>query len=844
MKRFAFRLLCASFLLWSFGFLPRTSAAQPQAGWPPDAPQYRLHMIGYGHIDAPWLWPWPEAMSVVLSTFRSALDRMKENPDFKFTASSAQFYEWVAQADPKMMEEIRQRVKEGRWEVVGGWWIEPDVNIPNGESLGRQGLYGQRLFKQLLGRTATVGFNPDSFGHPGTLPQILKLEGMHSYVFMRPGPREKDLPADLFWWESPDGTRLMTYRIPFSYGDDGSVENRLHRVVSELREPAKNLMVFYGAGDHGGGPTQLNLQSIAEVQKQPGAPKVLFSTPERYFDEVSKLRGLPVVTDDLQHHSVGCYTAVSGIKKDNRAAEAALATGEKLAVLSSVLAGSEYPKADFAAAWEKVLFMQFHDSMAGTALPEHYQVAKEAYGYALEVANQAANQAAEKIAWQVPATDPESQYLVVFNPHTWDAKLHVEYDLGFEFDDKPQSPSSTLLEDERGNSIAHQWTQASTIVDDRVKLVFAAPVPAFGYRQFRLRKAAPVTQPPSPVRAAERELENEHLRVTFTDIGTLEIYDKDAGREVFGGGSGGARAVVIDDPSDTWSHNVRAYTKEIGAFGDASFRVLENGPLRAVVRVRSSYGASKLETDWILYAGARTLEARVAVDWHEHLKMLKFSFPVDVQDPRPTYEIAYGYKVRRASGDEDPGQRWIDVSGDRQGKTYGLAVLNDAKYGYGVQDNDLRVSIVRGAVYAHHLPRKLEPNGEYLWMDQGRQTFRMLLVPHSGTWQDAGVVRMAEEFTAPAPVIFQGIHPGTRPPSASFLSVDVPDVVVSAVKEAEDGNDLIVRCYETAGRPTKARLNLGLVNRSWTGSFRPLEIKTLRVPRSGGEIREVNLLEQ
>jgi alpha-mannosidase len=375
-------------------------------------------------------------------------------------------------------------------------------------------------------------------------------------------------------------------------------------------------------------------------------------------------------------------------------------------------------------------------------------------------------------------------------------------------------------------------------------VVFQAPVPAFGYRQFRLRTIPPTTPAVSTVHATEHELENEHLRITFAEDGSLSIFDKDAHPQVFRGGAGGARAIVLDDPSDTWSHDVRAYTKELGVFRNARFRVLENGPLRATIRVRTNYGGSSLQTDWLLYSGARTLEARVALDWHEHLKMLKFSFPVDVQEPQPTYEIAYGYKVRQANGDEDPGQRWIDLSGRRASGEYGLAVINDAKYGYSVQGNDMRMSITRGAVYAQHRPRKLEPNGEYIWQDQGKQTFRMFLVPHSGPWQDAGIVRMAEEFTAPIPVIYQGIHPGSRPLSASFLSVDAPNVVVSAVKKAEDGDDLIVRCYETAGRPTTATLDLRLVNRRWTGNFHPLEIKTLRVPIAGGEIREVNLLEQ
>jgi len=833
-----------SVLLCGFCLSALEAAAQSGNFWPPQARQYRFHMIGNAHIDAPWLWPWSEAMSVVLSTFRSALDRMNENPDFTFTASSAQFYEWVAETDPGMLQEIRKRVAEGRWAVVGGWWVEPDVNIPSGESLVRQGLYSQRLFQQLFGRTAQIGYNPDSFGHPGTLPQILKLQGMDAYVFMRPGSHEKKLPADLFWWEGADGTRLLTYRIPFGYGMDEHMQEGVRRFVTDLREPTTDLMVFYGAGDHGGGPAKENIQSILDMQKMPGAPALVFSTPDRYFEEVSKLTDLPVVADDLQHHSVGCYTAMSEVKKNNRVAEEALVTGEKLAALSSVVAGLEYPQADFTAAWKKVLFIQFHDSMAGTALPEHYDVAREAHGQALDVANQAMYRAAGKIAWQVPARDPESEYLVVFNPHAWGAKLNVEYDVGWGFDYKTGKQTNSALEDEDGKSISHQWIQATTVVDDRMRVLFQAPVPAFGYRQFRLRAVQPAAPPISAVHATERELENEHLRVTFNEDGSLSIFDKDAGTQVFREGAGGARAIVLDDPSDTWSHDVRAYTKELGAFRNARFRMLENGPLRATIRVRTSYGSSSLETDWLLYSGARTLEARVALDWHEHLKMLKFSFPVDVQGPRPTYEIAYGYKVRKAEGEEDPGQRWIDLSGRRAGGEYGLAVINDAKYGYSVQDNDMRISIARSAVYAQHQPRKLEPNGEYIWQDQGRQTFRMLLAPHSGSWQDAGVVRMAEEFTAPIPVIYQGIHPGSRPLSASFLSVDAPNVVVAAVKKAEDGDDLIVRCYETAGRPAKATLELGLVNRRWTGSFRPLEIKTLRVPIAGGKIREVSLLEQ
>ncbi|HUZ47007.1 MAG TPA: glycoside hydrolase family 38 C-terminal domain-containing protein [Terriglobia bacterium] len=816
------------------------NSAPGQSGepWPPGASQYRVDMVAYAHIDAVWLWPWSEAMSVVLSTFRSALDHMKRNPDFAFTESSAVFYKWVADVDPEMLQEIRQRVDEGRWEIAGGWWVEPDVNMPNGESLARQGLYGQRFFNHLFGRQATVGFNPDSFGHTGTLPQILRLQEMTDYVFMRPEEKSKPLPSDIFWWESPDGSRVLTYRIPFSYTDPGQVRNRIQKVIA-LKEPTKDLMVFYGAGDHGGGATDENLKSIQKIRAEAGAPALVYSTPDKYFSEIRGLKGLdlPVVRQDLQHHAVGCYTAESGIKKDNRITEMALTTAEKIASLGSVLWGYEYPRREFDSAWQKVLFQQFHDSLAGTSLPEHYVQSRQAYGYAREVANEATLLSFERLVWQIPTRDPQSDYLVVFNPHAWATNLDVEYDLDW----RPEIPSE--LTDDRGNRIAHQWVQGSTIDRIRHTLLFQAPLPAFGYQQFRLRKTTSSVSVPS-VHASTQALENEHLRISFSQDGTIAIFDKDARQEVFQEPEGGCRAVVLDDPSDTWSHDVVSYSDAVGAFGGAEFRVLEAGPLRGRVRMRTHYGKSNLETDWILYAGSRTIEARCSLDWHEHLKMLKFSFPVQVEDPCATYETAFGYIERKTNGDENPGQRWIDLTGKRAGRDYGLAVINDAKYGYSVLNNNMRISITRGAVYAQHRPRRVEPDKEYIWQDQGIQTFRMWLAPHIGSWQEAKVVRLAEEFTAPVPVLYQGIHGGSKPLSGSFLSVNPGNVIVSALKKAEDGNDLILRCYETDGRATKATLNLAFVHQSWTGNFRPLEIKTLRVPSEGGEIREVNLLEK
>lgn len=822
------------------------SSTKPDS-WPPDAAGLRLHMIGNAHIDAPWLWPLSETDAVVHSTFRSALDRLKEDPQVTMTSSSSQFYEWIAQSDPAMLAEIRKRVEEGRWDLVGGWWVEPDVNIPNGESLIRQGLYGQQALKRLFGRRATVGYNPDSFGHTGSLPQILKLQGMKDYVFMRPNASEKELASNLFWWQGIDGTKALTFRIPFSYEDPGDVRSHMLKEIDLLHgQPVRDDMDFYGIGDHGGGPTKRNISSIHEIQQEKGAPELLFSTPDRYFAEVRSkpfIAGVPTVADDLQHHSVGTYTAGSEIKKLNRNTEATLAAAEKLSAIGKVAWGAAYPKDEFATAWKKVLLLQFHDSMAGTTLPSYFEAERDGFGRARDIAHDAMYAAAQTLAWQVPATDPDSKYLVVFNPHAWATDLRIEYDLGWD------TKASSVLEDERGNAIPFQWIQATTTVSDRVGLAADVQVPALGYRQIRLHKVPePAASTESPLHVSDRALENEHVRLTLNSDGTIGLYDKDNKQEVLraseSSNRGGMRAIVIDDPSDTWSHHVRSYDHEVGAFEFQTAKLIEQGPLRGRIRAHYRYGASSMTLDYLLYRDARDVEMRVLLDWHEHHKMLKFAFPVNAEQPKATYEIAYGAMRRDTNGDENPGQRWIDLTGSANGNAYGLAVLNDAKYGYSVSGSEMRVSIARSAVFAHHEPRKLDPDTEYQWMDQGVQNFRMQLIPHSGSWQTADLARAAEKLVAEVPIIYQGIHPGTRPGSDSFVEVDARDVVVSAIKEAEEGSDTIVRAYETAGITARARIDLRFAHTTWTGEFKPFEIRTLRVNSKTGKVSEVNSLEE
>lgn len=363
-----------------------------------------LHMIGNAHIDPVWLWRWQEGFHEVLASFRSALDRMNEDKDFLFVSSSAAFYEWVERVDPQMFAEIKQRIEEGRWEVVGGWWVQPDCTIPSGESFVRHGLYGQRYFREKFGVTAQVGYNVDSFGHHAMLPQILKKSGLDYYVFMRPSPQEKGLPARLFWWEADDGSRVLTFRIPFGYNTGPEDVGRVvRRTAGELKAPFNELMCFYGVGNHGGGPTKANIANIRQLNEDPAYPRLAFSSCNRFFASIQpKAERYPIVHDELKRHANGCYSAHSGIKRWNRQAEHLLITAEKWATIAHLTPGQTTPgqtttgqpyPTEFSRAWKNVLFNQFHDILAGTSLESAYQDARDMHGEAMSIGARALNDA-------------------------------------------------------------------------------------------------------------------------------------------------------------------------------------------------------------------------------------------------------------------------------------------------------------------------------------------------------------------------------------------------------------------------------------------------------------------
>jgi alpha-mannosidase len=807
-----------------------------------------LHLVGNSHIDPVWLWRWPEGLQEVRATFRSALDRMREYPEFIFTCDSAAYYEWIAEIDPEMFEEIRERVEEGRWELVGGWWVEPDCNLPGGESFVRQGLISQRFFQEQFGRIATVGYNVDPFGHHAMLPQILRRSGMDSYVFMRPGPHEYRLPSPIFWWESPDGSRVLAFRLPHEYcAPREDLGYHLDKSIAQLPDEWSEMMAFYGVGNHGGGPTRENLDSIRRLDGSGSMPRLRHSTPRLFFD--SRLESgetFPVVRDDLQHHAVGCYSAHSGIKRWNRRAESALASAEAWSAVASLVAGQAYPRAELTRAWKQLLFNQFHDTLGGTAIEPAYRDARDQLGEAASLAARAENVAIQSIARRIdlPA-DPTTVPIVVFNPHAWPVRETVELEFG------GLKPTDGLR-DEAGTPVPFQPVQSyATVSAWRSRLAFEADLPPLGYRTYRMTAESP-RPASSKLRAASSSLANDHVRLEL-DPKTgrmLQLVLRDGGRDVADlAQPDRPRAMVIEDGSDTWGHRRLAYRDELGELEATSVSLVESGPVRGLVRVESRWGQSTLLEDFVLAAGSRDIDVRVVLDWREPNRLLKLRYATRVIEPVATYEIPYGAIERPANGEEEPGQRWIDVSGrldgDDQGSTVGLALLNDAKYGFDINGGELGVTAVRSPIFAHHEPTIPKPGVRYQHQDIGFQRFGLRLVPHRGRWSDAGLTRRAAELNQRSTVLIESFHDGQLPLTTSWASVAPEHVVLGTVKQAEDGEDLVVRVVETAGRAADARIELPALARTVDLPIGPFEIRTLRIPRDPeGEVVEVDLLER
>lgn len=810
-----------------------------------------FYLVGNAHLDPVWMWRWQEGEQAGRATVRSALDRMKEFPEYVFYCSAAQLYRWIEESDPAMFEEVKARVAEGRFQIVGGFMIQPDCNNPSGEGFARQALYAQRYFKEKFGRIATTGYNVDSFGHNLMLPQILKKSGMERYIMMRPMNHEKnDLPSNVFYWEAPDGSRVLTCRI-CSYLSRFSSEEEMgeymDKHVTHHHDHEGAVLMVYGVGNHGGGPTVYNLELLREYAEDHPEEELVYGGLAPFFDRMEK-RGdaVPVWKDDLQHHASGCYSAVSSHKNQIRRGETSLAAAENYAMLSHCLFGTPFHTEDFAKAWQNVCFMHFHDAMGGCSVREVYEDTSYMYGMARYTAETEENRAIQRISWQIDTAGCVGNPIILFNPHSFPVTRTVQ--IG--------SPVCEVLDGEE-RAVPYQWVYStSEACAARADTIFRATVPPMGYAVYSYRGTGAESRMPdafappedSPVsarkgyrylRANGREgvvLENEIWRIAFEPHSghIMSFIDKRTEQEIIMGKA--AVPVVIDEyDHDAWSHAKNYFTDEMARFSDAEVTVTENGPVRATVKVVSRYNASVLTQYFSLEAGSDRLSVRAWVDWHEKHKMLKIKWPMRAESPRAFYEIPFGVIERPANGEEEPGLMWTAVKGEGGG----YAIVNDGTYSSSVKDSTIYHTILRSPIYCDHGgPRTAESD----YTEQGRRDFSYALMPVGDSFTP--VIRVAKVLNKPLTVFGDCRHKGTLSPKPySALSVSAENIMLSACKRSEDGTGMILRLYETEGKETPVTVSGDLLPVPLSVTFTPYSVNTYYLKDGADAWAEVLLTE-
>ena len=790
--------------------------------------QFTVRAVGNSHIDMAWLWPWTETVEVVRNTFQSVLDLMREYPDLKFTMSSARTYEWMQEKYPDMFEQIKQRVKEGRWEVIGGMWVEPDLNMPDGESLVRQILVGTRYFQKNFGADIKIGWNPDSFGYNWQLPQIYKKSGIDYFVTSKLlwATDYTKFPYRLFWWQAPDGSRLLTY-FPHEYANEFNPE----QITQDLSfyapliygtkvTDSPQMLYLYGIGDHGGGPTRIMLDQANRLRDRDTVfPKIEFSTAKEFFaDLTQELPNLkvPIWKDELyfEYHR-GVYTSQAETKQRIRRDEELMLDAEKYASLASLF-GRPYAQDQFELAWKNLLFDHFHDVMPGSGIAVNYLDAKRNLEDVARSAKEITDGALDEILAHVN-TQGDGVPVVVFNSLSWPRTEVIEAEVQL-----PDQARQVEVVDARGQRVEHQLL-AMDSATNRARLLILADTPAMGYRTYFVRSAANTgasldvhnRRLVHVVTTSGNTMENGSVRVTvdpqtgcITSLFDLRNQTETlAPSETDTGGlrtsaCGNLLQAFYDKPKrwDAWNIDSDFEKQHWDLDKADEVKLVERGPLRAVIRVKKHFQNSTFVQDITTYAGVPRVDVKMQVEWHEKHILLKVAFPLSTHSDIATFEIPYGSIERPTTRNtpaeqakfEVPAQRWADLSNTK----HGFSLLNDSKYGYDVKGNVLRLSLLRS-------PEWPDPHA-----DEGHHEFTYSLYPHGGNWRDAQTVRRGYELNYKLIAMRSQKHEGTFPSEHSFVRVEPDNVVLTAIKKSEDDDSLVLRFYEWAGIEADVTLQL------------------------------------
>lgn len=811
--------------------------------------------IGHTHIDIAWLWTVAQTKEKVLRSFSTVLRLMDQYPEYKFMSSQPILYQFVKEQEPEMYEKIKERIAEGRWEVDGAMWLEADCNLTGGESLVRQILKGHKFFKEEFNKESKSLWLPDVFGYSAAIPQILKKSRIPYFMTTKIAWNQyNQLPNDTFMWKGIDGSEVFVFMpttcdadktlgLNVSFTDTRNTTTYTGIVNPNMtlgtyerfqnKDLTEDTLMLFGFGDGGGGPTKEMLESADRLKYgMPGIPRIEQEFEQEFFDRtyenIAHNPEMPTWNGELyfEYHR-GTYTSMGKNKRNNRKSEILYGQLESLASIGEML-GVSYPKEVIQRGWDVILLNQFHDIIPGTCIEEVYKQTDIEYAEILENGSKEVERVTESIASQIQVREDS---VIVFNT------------LGYDRDDLITVTGVTGrniagVKDSEGN-----YCEAQHVSDDSF-LFYAKAIPAMGYKTFAFVEGEKAAE----VKVWDGHYENAFYLAEFNEKMELtSLVEKETGKEFIKEGQCGNQLTVYEDRPmnwDNWDMDIFYKKKPYMADETSAPRVVEVGPLRMTVCTEYKFGDSIVIQNMHLYRDIPRIDFETEVEWKEHNTLLRVNFPVDVNTTRASFEIQFGNTERETTNNnswdtakfETCAHKWADLSDNGSG----ISLLNDCKYGYGVKEGNLSMTLIKAGTY---------PNAN---ADIGHHKFTYSIYPHNGRWQEAKTVEMAYNLNVPTVVVVKEKAEVEKALSTKrFIQVSAANCFVEVLKKAEDGNGYILRMYENQNKTTKTEIIFGLdvkevyecnlleenervvqvENNRFVDQFKPFEIKTYRIIR-------------
>ena len=801
-----------------------------------------VRLIGHAHLDLAWIWGWQDACQEALSTFSSAVSRLHENPDLHFIQGEAIFYEWIEEFDPGLFKEIGKLIAEKRWFVVNGWWTQADCNLACGEGLIRQALYGKKYFYEKFGIDVKTAFSPDSFGHPSSLVQILKLCGYDNFIFKRPSRLQLELPGQLFLWENASndqggsGSRILSFRITDQYSIEECepLDEHIEAAKNGLLEFMKETVCFFGVGNHGGGPTISQINKIRELQKEKKF-NIGFDSLEGYFTEAEKhMEKIKVVKNELQYDAVGCYSVVNDLKKLNRKAEELLLSAEKWDAISSMLFRHAASNDEIELLWKKQMFNNFHDVLTGSCVPEVHQDAVNLYGSVIAGAEEIEHAALRNISrfysgssYSLNATYNGLLYNF-FNSTSYEREELVEIEPWFGWYENMEG--NYFIEDCRGNEIPYQEIPAASPKKEMRRILFKVTVPSHGFSTYKISKKDDPQEPfETALKITENTMENQFLKAEFnvSDGMLVKLIDKSTEKNLICADQGSC-GKIFKDESNAWGHDVIGFDNYIGQFENADLKMLEKGPLRIKLRIKSYWKNSWLIQDYSLDHFSKKLRCDAQVCWQENHKGLKICFPFDIRNPEVTAETPYGWTFYENKGHEFPGQKWLSLF--KENKRINL--VNDSKYGFSVKGSEIGMTVLRSPIYGNESRDGILPKDrEHIFTDQGIFSFSYSLSFENNPYKD-GLI-----FNSPLKALPDSLYKASIPLPVSFVSSDNENISLEVIKRHDSKQETVIRLFSSASTGEESVIRSSFLRIEEKVRLCPGEIKTFIV--QDGKLKEI-----